>query len=83
MLAFISQDIEDKSPQVVLQLNKTLIRPHVEICVSCGHTWWTERGGFGDVAKEFHQDVAWTGECQREGEVGQTLTIFFWNLRWD
>ena len=55
MLAFIGRGIEYKSWSLMLQLHRTLVRPHLEYCVPEG------RGGFRESAEKVYQDVAWYG----------------------
>jgi len=53
VLAFINMGIEFKSREVMLQLYKLLVRPHLEYCVHSGHltigsVWKHWKGCTGD-----------------------------------
>jgi len=62
-LAFINRGIEFKSREVMLQLYRTLVRPHLEYCV---WQFWSPHyrkdvEALERVQKEIYQDAAWIG----------------------
>ena len=60
MLAFIGWGIEYESQDVMLQLYKTLVRPHLRVlCSILVATLQEGCGGFGEGAEEVYQNAAW------------------------
>ena len=62
MLAFIGWGIEFKNWQVMLQLYRTLVKPHLEYSVQILVATLPEGyGGFGEGTEKIYQDLAWCG----------------------
>lgn len=65
MLAFIGQGIKYKSWNVLLQLDKTLVRVNLEYRVQFT-TLHEKCSGTQKSAEEIHQDFTWNGGLYKE-----------------
>lgn len=76
MLAFIGQGIEYKSLEVMIQLERTLVRPHLEYCVQ----FWVPHYRKGARALErvhsYIRMIPALVDITLQGEIEQTCIVF-------
>ena len=80
MLAFIGRSIEFKNWQVMLQLYRTLVRPHLEYRVQIGAPHYQKDvEALERVTEKIYQDVAlvWRALAMRRG--WRNLVCSHWN----